>query len=406
LNESETRNIYRSVQVGAHIELITLDLRRGMLGRYQNEWLQERLENSSSLWKIVLSGATLNLSEVDEVGSAIGELERAGETAVQNSTAVEPTEESPKNRESNNQEAVPTGLPEAPSGEQAKKTDVNAAAPVEAPQQRQRSVSISHEDPLDEFLEGGGTTGKPAEKVSYYFKSCVQSMLMSLQPDVPSINVDDAQSVKSASAASFSSSAASTTTGREKKVESIAAPEVEIPVKSWRDIVGETIVSASANEGDDLDLSIPTFNLSSGIVFVSGENYLASNNNSSSNPNFAGGFVILNNPKDIGQDAFCAEVSIGSAPPALGKQFLPEPKLGPICVYSRPRDSPEDEVVASVRTVDVPMTNSAAAAVGCALEIRFMQKSTGKPLYAARFVVLEQIEDSPAENSGGHEEDV
>jgi hypothetical protein len=378
-----------------------------MIGKYQNDWLQERLENSSSTWKIVLSGATLSLSEVDEIRGANGSDACSVEITERRSSATLPTESVPENGATNNQEvgvtsALPTGHMGAPSGEDAKKNGSSAAVSVNQPQQSQRSVSISHEDPLDEFVEGEGTSGRLTDKTSYYFKPCVQSMLLSIQPDLPPNAVDDAQSVKSTSVGSHASSAVST--GKGENIESIAVPDEEIiPVKNWREIVSDAMISASSNDEGD-GSSIPTFNLSSGIVFFSGENCLSSNRfNSSSASNFAGGFVILNNPKDIGPDAFCAEVSIGSATPAPGKQFAPEPKLGPICVYSRPRDGPEDEVVATVRTVDAPMNSTASA--GCALEVRFMQKSSGKLLYAARFVVSEP-EVSLAENGGGQDGDV
>lgn len=368
-----------------------------MLGRYQQEWLQERLQNSNALWKIVLSGAALSLAEVDAVN--VPSAEHGGEVHENETLSenIETTHVASDTTGNANQE----GDALQPSSDAA--TDGGATAPEHeqepGPQQRHRTVSISQEEPTEDNGEAGGNDGKPSDKPSYYFKSSVQNMLVSMQPDLPAPPVaDDAQSVKSASMGSYVSSAAST--AADKQGEAVAAPEVEI-VKSWREIASEAVATSISNSEA---AEVPVFRLSSGILFITGENVLAAKSSDNPDRALAGGYVILGNPKDIGQEAFCAEVNIGAAPPAQGKQYVPEAKLGPMCVYSRPADTTSgDEIVATVQTHE--MAADANVCGRCALEVRLVQKASGKLIYAARFVVPE-LDAPSAETPAGGEDDL
>jgi phosphodiesterase/alkaline phosphatase D-like protein len=67
--------LYRSLMIGAEIQVIVLDLRKSLslsslcydyLGKEQAEWLQFTLEQSQATWKIIASGKTFGLTQQSE----------------------------------------------------------------------------------------------------------------------------------------------------------------------------------------------------------------------------------------------------------------------------------------------------------------------------------------------------
>ncbi len=70
-NSASCRMLFRSIMIGAEIQLIVLDLRKShshsslacdYLGKEQSEWLQYTLEQSQATWKIIASGKTFGLA--------------------------------------------------------------------------------------------------------------------------------------------------------------------------------------------------------------------------------------------------------------------------------------------------------------------------------------------------------
>jgi len=64
--ESATRHLYRSFMMGVSMEVFVLDLRNGYLGKEQSKWLKDSLLASRALWKVVLCGAPIAVSQSSE----------------------------------------------------------------------------------------------------------------------------------------------------------------------------------------------------------------------------------------------------------------------------------------------------------------------------------------------------
>ncbi len=60
-SEEVTRHCYRMLQVGPLVQVYVLDLREGVMGKAQARWLQDTLDATDAVWKIILAGAPLGL---------------------------------------------------------------------------------------------------------------------------------------------------------------------------------------------------------------------------------------------------------------------------------------------------------------------------------------------------------
>ena len=65
--ELATRCAYRRLSIGPYVELYVTDYREGLLGKTQARWLQDHLENSNAVWKIVLCGVPFGVEVADSV---------------------------------------------------------------------------------------------------------------------------------------------------------------------------------------------------------------------------------------------------------------------------------------------------------------------------------------------------
>ena len=75
--EEATRHTYRTFYIGSQIQVFSLDLRRGFLGKTQAKWLTSGLVKSPCAWKIVLAGASFGvINDLPEVidEAAIGDV--------------------------------------------------------------------------------------------------------------------------------------------------------------------------------------------------------------------------------------------------------------------------------------------------------------------------------------------
>ncbi len=70
--EEATRHTYRTFYIGSQIQVFSLDLRRGCLGKAQAKWLTSGLVKSSCAWKIVLAGASFGIiNDMEEVSDGV-----------------------------------------------------------------------------------------------------------------------------------------------------------------------------------------------------------------------------------------------------------------------------------------------------------------------------------------------
>ena len=66
--DAATRNVYSSYFVSSDVHVVSLDMRRGVIGKQQSRWLREVLTKSPATWKIVLCGAPFGVdSDVELV---------------------------------------------------------------------------------------------------------------------------------------------------------------------------------------------------------------------------------------------------------------------------------------------------------------------------------------------------
>ena len=56
-SSAATRNMYSSYFASSDVHIVSLDMRRGLIGKQQSRWLREVLSKSPATWKVVLCGA-------------------------------------------------------------------------------------------------------------------------------------------------------------------------------------------------------------------------------------------------------------------------------------------------------------------------------------------------------------
>jgi len=64
IEEDSARRIYNSFFVGRLVQVFSLDMRRGFLGKQQSRWLRSGLETSPAPWKIILCGVPFGMVNV------------------------------------------------------------------------------------------------------------------------------------------------------------------------------------------------------------------------------------------------------------------------------------------------------------------------------------------------------
>ena len=60
--EGSFRHLYKAAKLGPGLEVFCLDLRGGYLPKEQAKWLKDRLQSSTAIWKVVLTGAPVAIA--------------------------------------------------------------------------------------------------------------------------------------------------------------------------------------------------------------------------------------------------------------------------------------------------------------------------------------------------------